>query len=80
MKILDILEKAAGAGSGLVDVLEKAKAAAPDLAGEIDGVLAKLGAAVDPANLVALAEAIPGEIANIAKGKIDPRDHPSDAA
>ncbi len=73
MTILDILTKAAGAPIGkLVSVLEAVKAKAPDLAGEIDDILAALNAAASTESLVARAQALPAEIANIAQGRIDP--------
>jgi len=80
MTILDILQKAAGAAGALVAVLNRAKAALPDLAPEVDKIITELNTAISANNLVALAEALPKEIANIAQGKLDPRDHPSDAA
>jgi hypothetical protein len=49
----------------------------PDLAGEINPIIAKFNAAVDPAALAELGAAIPGELLNIAQGKFDPRDHAS---
>jgi len=80
MSILDILLKAGAAGPALVKLLEKVREAMPDLAPEIDKILVELAAAVSPENLVALAEALPRELANITQGQIDPRRHPNDVA
>jgi len=80
MSILDILLKAGAAGPALVKLLEKVKAAVPDLAPEVDKILAELAAAIMPENLIKLAEALPRELAKIAQGQIDPRRHPSDVA
>ena len=81
MTILDFLKKAAGEPfSKLVEILRAGAAAQPDLAPAAEWMIAKLNDAVPLSNLVALAEAIPRELAAIAQGKIDPRDHPSDAA
>jgi hypothetical protein len=80
MSILDILMRAGGAGATLVALLVKAKAFAPVLADEVDKILAELGSTIEPDSLIALAEALPRELANIAQGKLDPRRHPSDTA
>lgn len=80
MSILDILKLAGTAGAGLVALLEKVKAELPDLAPEVDAWLAAIAKAVDAPNLVALAEALPKELANIGQGHLDPRRHPSDVA
>jgi len=80
MTLLDILKKAGLAVDPLRKVVGKVGELAPDLAAESDMILAQLDAPVALENLVALAAALPGEIKNIAQGKIDPRDHPSDAA
>jgi hypothetical protein len=80
MSLLDILLKAGGAAASLVTLLGKVKEVAPDLAGEVDAILDKLAATVAPDNLIALAECLPKELANIAAGKLDPRRHSSDVA
>lgn len=51
----------------------------PDLAPKAQEIIAALTATVSLASLISLASALPKEIANIAQGKIEPRDHPSDA-
>ena len=81
MTLLQLLEKAAGIPAAtLVALLELLAAAQPEVAEQVASIIAKLKAAIPVNNLVAVAEALPSEIANIAQGKIDPRDHPSDAA
>lgn len=73
MSLYELLLKAAGAPAGaLVELLNKVKLVAPDLAGEVDKVLALLAQGVSVENLVSIASILPGEIANIAQGKIDP--------
>jgi len=78
--IIDILNKFASAGTGLVKFLEHLKQEAPDLSPLIDDQLMKLATAVSTENLVALATALPAELAQIVKGKTDGRSHPGDAA
>jgi len=80
MRILDVLEKAGLAVNPLRAVLGKVGDALPDLKDEADAILAKLDAPVALENLAALAVAVPAELAEIVKGKVDPREHPSDAA
>ena len=78
MTILQFLLKLAGPALGLEAFLKRVGEAAPDLKPEADNILLKLGMAADPVNLAAVGAAIPGELLNIASGKIDPRNHPSD--
>lgn len=80
MSILDILMRAGASGVELIALLVKVKEFAPVLAGEVDKILAELSTAIEPDNLIALAEALPRELVNIAQGTIDPRRHPSDTA
>jgi hypothetical protein len=80
MTFLDILLKAGLAADSLVELLKEVKEKLPDLAPLADKFLEALSMAVDPASLIALAEALPKELANIAQGKLDPRRHPSDVA
>ena len=80
MTILDILTKASKATGGLKDLLVKVKAQAPDLAEEVDTVLAALDVAVDPANLAALGVSVASEVKDILTGHIVSKDHPSDGA
>jgi hypothetical protein len=80
MTILDILNRFASAGDGLVAFLTRAGAAAPDLKPKADEWIARLQEAVSLKNLTTLASVLPGEIANIAQGKLEPRSHPSDSA
>lgn len=81
MTLLELLQRAAGAPvAKLIEILRAGAAAAPDLADEAEAIIRALQEAIPVSNLVAIAEALPREIADIAQGKIDPRDHPSDAA
>jgi hypothetical protein len=80
VSILDILVKAGGAAASLLSLLLKVKTQFPDLADEVDSIVEALNQVVDPANLIALAESLPKELANIAQGDLDPRRHPSDVA
>lgn len=79
MTLLDVLIRAGAAGVNLVALLRKVAAAAPDLAPEAQRWIDALESSVSQSNLVSLAATLPTEIANIAKGQIEPRDHPSDA-
>jgi hypothetical protein len=80
LKVLDILEKAGMAAGELVDLLEMLAERYPDLADAIREKIVQLETAVLPENLAALGAAIPGELLNIVKGKIEPKDHPADLA
>jgi hypothetical protein len=81
MTLLQILSKAAGfPAERILALLVTAGTAAPDLKPQFDELIARLNAAIDQANLIALAEALPSEIAAIARGELHPKTHPSDAA
>jgi hypothetical protein len=77
--ILQLLEKAAGAGASLILLLEEIARKMPDLAPAAHEWIKLLNSAATQANLIALAEALPRELANIGQGIIQPKDHPSDA-
>jgi len=78
--LLQLLALAAGVpASGIVRLIEQAKYLNPDLAPLADEWLGKLNAAVDQSNLVDVASKLPAEIANIAGGRLSPRDSPSGA-
>lgn len=78
MTILQVLEKMTAGAAGLVELLKVTGSAAPDWKGQADKWIVDLTSAISSENLVALAAALPAEIANIAKGVINPLDHPSD--
>lgn len=80
MTILDILTKAGVASGQVIALLRQLAESAPDLAEQIDDLIARLESAVAPDNLVALASALPAEILAIAHGEIHPASHPSDGA
>ena len=79
MTILELLQKLTGGAQGLTELLMRVRTELPDLAPVADNWLALLGSAASQENLVELASVLPAEIANIIKGHIDPKDHPSDA-
>lgn len=79
MTILQLLEKMAGGAAGLIALLKAAGEQAPDLAPLANDWIAQLSAAASQENLIALATALPKEIAAIASGNIAPKDHPGDA-
>jgi hypothetical protein len=64
----------------LVRWLEAGKAAFPDEAEEIDGVLAKLGTAVSPQNVAAKVTEILAEGGDIVQFKFKGTSHPHDVA
>lgn len=73
MSIYQLLVLAAGAPAGaLVELLNKIKTTAPDLADDAQKVLDLLAQGVALENLVTVASSLPAEIANIAQGRIEP--------
>ena len=79
MTLLDILRKLAGPADSLQSFLNTVAQRYPDVAPDAQRLIQALSAAVSEANLVAVATALPGEIAAIARGNLKPADHPSDA-
>lgn len=79
MTLLELLNKAAGVATKLEAVLDAAATGLPDLAPEVAMLKSELDKAIDPANLAALGAAIPGELLNIAQGKLEPTKHAGDA-
>lgn len=77
---LEILQAAKLAADKIKAFVESAIAANPDLAPAGESLLAELNAAITADGLVALAEKLPAQIANIGHGQLDPRDSPSNAA
>lgn len=77
---LEILQAAKIAADKIRAFVESAIAANPDLAPAGQQLLDELNAAIGADALVALAEKLPAQIANIAHGNLDPRDSPSNAA
>lgn len=80
MTILQLLAKLVGPADELVKFLRRAGDAVPDLAPTAEEWITKLQAAASQSNLVELAQALPKEIADIGRGEINPRSHPSDSA
>lgn len=79
MTLLDLIMRAAGAAPDLKAFLERVRDVAPDLAPAANQWIAALDAAVSAESIAAVVTALPAELAAIARGKLDPRDHPSDA-
>ena len=79
MTLLDILMQAAGQIGNVRVTLQRAIERFPELRESLEPIIAALDTVVSQSNLVALAEALPAEIAAIASGKIDPRPHAGDA-
>lgn len=63
----------------LTALLDAAAAANPDLQPKVDEWKVALSNVPTPENLAQIGAAIPGELLNIAQGKINPRDNPSNA-
>lgn len=81
MTLLMVLQLAAGkSATEIRDFLNSVALRVPDLAPTAQRLLIALNSAVSAENLAALATALPKEIADIASGKLDPREHPSDSA
>ena len=81
MNIQDILSKAAGVPLEALRALILAGVkASPDLAPQAEALLKWMDSAATPEALIELASTILAEANDIAKGKVTPKDHPSDAA
>ena len=79
MTILEALVKWSGASSSLENLL-RSPYLPSDLKLVADEWLAKLAQAVTVDNLASVALALPGEARDILRGKLAPKDHPSDFA
>lgn len=79
MTILQVLEKLSSGAGSLVNFLRDVSASSPDLKPTADAWIASLEGAASQESLVALAAALPAEIAQISQGHFDPHEHPSDA-
>ena len=79
MTLLDLLKKAAFAGDDLVQFLNVISQRYPDLAPKAQQLIGALSTALSTENVVAVASALPAEIANIAQGKLDPHHSPGGA-
>lgn len=81
MTILELLQRAATLPvAKLVAVLEDVAADGGEFGPVARELLNSLNGAVSAADLAAIGAAIPGELLNIAQGKLEPREHPSDGA
>lgn len=80
MKIIDILNLGGThAGDALKEELETIKAEVPQLAPACDRALAALDTDLSPQAVLDLLAALPPEVANILKLKLDPHKHAGDA-
>jgi len=80
MTLLDLLVKAGVAAPLLISKLRDLASRYPDLAPKADEIIKAFEQPLSLATLTELATVLPIEIKNILAGKLDPRDHPSDAA
>lgn len=78
MNLLKILLAAGLNVESLKRILEAGKAAAPDLAPDVDAILAQLDEPTSPAAILALAADLLPEVKNIVSGHIEPKDHAGD--
>ena len=83
MTLLEIIQKLLGQAAGnmaqVKTILAAIVAKYPDTATSLNPIIAELDAPVSPEALASLAAAIPGELLNIARLKLDPKVHPGDA-
>ena len=79
MRLVDILSLLTGSAAPLLSFLRDVGARFPDLQPTAHNLIEQLQEAVSQERLVELATMLPKEIADIARGKIEPRDHPSDS-
>ena len=81
MDLLSIIAAAAGIPADkIIAILRAGATKFPDWGVDIEGLIAKITAPLSPENLAAVGSAAIGEVANILKGQIDPKEHPSDGA
>lgn len=79
MKLFDALDKAGAKVADLKKILSWVAENAPDLAEKAEALAAQLDSPISPEALAELGAAIPGELLNISRGQLDPRNHPGDA-
>jgi hypothetical protein len=83
MTLLEIITKLLGTAAGQMghvkEILGSIVAKYPDTAGSLNPIIAELDAPVSPEALATLVAALPQEVLNIAKFKLDPKLHPGDA-
>ena len=80
MTALDVLNLLLKPAPELESLLGKLGDYAPALKPEADAAISALNSAIGQDNLAAVAAALPGEVIDIAHGKLHPADHPSDLA
>jgi hypothetical protein len=83
MTLLEIIQKLLGTAAGQMghvkDILAAVVAKYPDTAGSLNPIIAELDAPVSPESLATLVSALPQEVLNIARFKLDPKFHAGDA-
>jgi len=83
MTLLEIIQKLLGTAAGQMahvkEILTAIVAKYPDTAGSLNPIIAELDAPVSPESLATLVSALPQEVLNIAKFKLDPKFHAGDA-
>lgn len=80
---MDLVKLLTMAGVKLPDLkkaLEIARANAPDLAPQIDALLAKLDVKLDESAILDLAAGLLPELTNLVRGRIESKPHAGDAA
>ena len=80
MNAFDILIAAQFAGGKLSELLDAIAAQYPDAAPALADLKSKFEAPLSSGNIAALSGAVIPELLDIAHGKINPRNHPSDLA
>lgn len=79
MSALEILSAAAGVPVETILALwRKIGEASPDALEKIEEQIAKMSAPLAPTNILAVSQLVLPEALNIAQGKLEPKDHPSD--
>lgn len=83
MKILDIILRLLGAGAGeapdLAEKLRRIREAAPDVAPQVDEVLAVLETSVSQENLLSVGPDVVGALFDVARGRFKPVKGAGDA-
>jgi hypothetical protein len=80
MTLIDLIRKAAGPADDLLAFLNVIAQRFPDVAPKAQELAQLLAAGVTAEGLASLAVDVTREIGDIARGKITPASHPSDAA
>ena len=83
MTLLEIITKLLGTAAGQMghvkEILTAVVTKYPDTASSLNPIIAELDAPVSPEALATLVSALPAEVLNIARFKLDPKIHPGDS-